>query len=278
MKKILSILLVAALMFTLAIPAFATDAATKTEYLVKYTEYTTLYNDTYVVAYNEYNAQLDDLLARVAAADIKTAEDYARINEFVNYLINTKAEFFGTRETVGKSRYEVPFLRNAMMDAASTKDYDLAILYCEQLMLAVQARIDFLANLADEIAAFEIITEEPATESNIVVRMVVDEVWSTSSSGFKIYIENNSDTDITDWQLTFDVSGASINTMWGGVLPKIKSGNITVTPTNKWSPIYTIPANTTIMFSGSINGDAYAITVSNGTFNGSATNVSYTIS
>lgn len=270
-------------------------AATKEDFESVNSDQKAYYNNVYVPAYQAYNQALHHFRERVYATDFETVEQAQRVLNFLNELKQRRFDFFGNRETVGKSRYEVPRVREAMYAAAQAGQYDQAIALCQQLKQLVVARVNFLNGLAAEIQNFNIIDNgQPTTTTTTTTTATTttyasapklgivfhaNNIWSSYSFGFKITITNQSGQDISDWNLAFAINGATINSVWidGGALSYQMHGNGTfqVKPFNQYQNGYTIPAGGSVVIFGNANGDANQVQLSGATFNGQPVSISY---
>lgn len=280
MKRIFSVLIAVVLVFCLTIPTLA-QTVSKDDYTANYNTYKEYYNNTYVPSYNNYNQKLNELAAKIAATDFTTVEQAQRVIDFLTELKTAKTNFFGTRDTVGKSRYVVPTLRDQMFAKAAEGDFVAAIDLCTELKSAVVQRVSFLDDKASAIGSFQIIVPQAAV--SVQFKAPTYGQWYME---FDIVITNNSNADITAWSLNFDHTG-KINTIWnpspgysydgtlatGGALAvKLTNGHVTLSPSNKWQPGYLIPAHTSI----TLKGHGAAInSVSNATINGISTDFSF---
>lgn len=315
-KQITKLTAIVTLMMFLMMSLFQTAiAATKEDYKTTNEDQKDYYTNVYVPAYYAYNQALRDFRDRVYATDFETVEQAERVLDLLNDLKQRRFEFFGNRETVGKSRYEVPRVRAAMYAAAQAGQYDQAITLCRQLKQLVIARVNFLNGLAAEVEDFNIIddgrptttttttattttkttttqttiqtttstatttttTYTPASEVGIVFH--ANAVWSEYSFGFQITVTNNTNQDISNWTMEFAIDGATINGVWidGGSLnyQMRNGGTFHVQPYNQHQSGYTIPANSSMMISGNANGNANRVSLSNATFNGRPATISY---
>ena len=161
MKKITALVLALVMMATMGTLVFA-DGATREDYKADYTAYKTYYNDVYKPCYYGYNDTLEALAQKIKDTNFETLEQAQRVIDFLNDLKQRKSDFFGDRTTEGKSRYVVPFYRDAMTLAAEEKNYDLAIENCALLLYHVEERVNFLNGLKAEIEEFEVIIETRA--------------------------------------------------------------------------------------------------------------------
>lgn len=299
MKKLISVVLAFCLMASVGVTALAAGD-TYEEYKEDYLSYKTMYREDYKVAYKAYNVSVRNLASSIHSTDFETIEEYEKIASFVQYLKQTKKDFFGDRTTVGKSRYEVPRLREAMFAAEREKDYATAIAYCTELDAAVRARINLLKGLQAEIDAFngDIIdgdeaggdeaggeTGDEADNTPVygdgTILVNATDVWSASSFAFEIVITNTSDAAISDWSISFDMAGAKVNSVWtngGEMVLTQNNGNISIIPKNQWQTGYTIPAGASLTIHGSASGNANSVSVSNGIMNGVAVSAGFVIS
>lgn len=273
MKKLLALILALGLVASIGLTASAASD-TYEDFETVYNSYKTLYNDTYVPAYDAYKASLQGLADTVSGSTITTQAEFDRLFSFVEYLKETKSTFFGNRTTENKSRYVVPEYREAMYSAVEAKDYASAISYCNQLTAAVQERINLLNSLETEIANFDVVPGDGT------IAVATTNVWA-SSFQFTVTITNTSDTAITNWSASFDVSGATVTNVWannnGSPSFSASGSTVTIVPQDQWQTCYTIPAGSSVTFYGQANGVAGDVTLSSGSFNGSSAAVTYTV-
>jgi hypothetical protein len=91
-------------------------------------------------------------------------------------------------------------------------------------------------------------------------------------------VTNNTNADISNWTLDFNMTTATINTVWidGGAMKlKIKNESVSITPQNKFQNGYTIPANGSITIKGNANGNAYNVALSNAHLDGNNVTIHY---
>lgn len=283
--------ILALMMFLVMFLSQTVIAATKEDFQTINGDQKDYYNNVYVPAYYAYNQALKDFRDRVFATDFETVEQAQRVLNFLNDLKQRRFDFFGNRETVGKSRYEVPRVREAMYAAADAGQYDQAIDLCHQLKQLVIARVNFLNGLAAEIQDFQIIDNgQPATTTTTTTTTTytpasdVDIVFHATHIPheyffeFQITVANNTNQDISNWTLEFAIEGATINTAWtdgGAMLYQTNNGIFQVKPFNQHQNGYTIPANGSIVISGNANGNANQVRLSNAKFNGRSATISY---
>ena len=253
-KKILSFTLSLALVLSLGV--FSTFAsASRDEYLAKYDEYVTYYEGTYVPSYNSYNAALSAFAARVEAVKNElTADQFVRIVNFLKDIKARRTEFFGDRVTPGKSRYEVPFYRDAMMAAAEDGNYDLALTNRTELVAKVKERVDFLGGLTEQLDTFDLKGGTAPTVPAISADFVV-----TSDNGYgyttlQITLTNNSSAPVSGWDLSFTYKDGVAYSFWfkdgSGNNTKIKGEDISIKPTSSHNPSYTIEPGQSIVILG----------------------------
>ncbi|MEG2857129.1 MAG: hypothetical protein RR994_00730 [Clostridia bacterium] len=175
MKRVLSFLLTLIMVFSCSIGIFS-NAADKTDYKQAYSAYKTLYRDVYSPAYYEHLDKLEELMREAS----KTKNDSLRT--FVNGIRSRRFDFWGTRVTVGKSRYDVPQVREAMYEAERAEDFDLAVERCNALTGLINDRIAFMKAVADEIDDFGDV-EEPKLDSSMTLR-ISDELYD---AGVRFY-------------------------------------------------------------------------------------------
>lgn len=283
--------ILALMMFLVMFLSQTAIAATKEDFQTINGDQKDYYNNVYVPAYYAYNQALKDFRDRVFATDFETVEQAQRVLNFLNDLKQHRFDFFGNRETVGKSRYEVPRVREAMYAAADSGQYDQAIALCHQLKQLVIARVNFLNGLASEIQDFQIINNgQPATTTTTTTTTTytpasdVDIVFHATHIPheylfeFQITVTNNTNQDISNWTLEFAIEGATISNAWtdgGAMLYQTNNGIFQVKPFNQHQNSYTIPANGSIVISGNANGNANQVRLSNAKFNGRSVTISY---
>ena len=271
MKKLISFALSLTLLLSLAVTSVFAAQKTKEDYLTVYNDYKTFYENDYVTAYTLYNKSLSGLAEGILAADIKTQAQADRILTFLNHIKETKTSFFGTRDTVNKSRYIVPELRGKMTDAAAKENYAEAVNFCGKLKDAVAERIGVLNDLSSEISSFDVIEAAPAASA----KFSVNTGYSKYFYEFTIIITNDSDTPITDWTLLFDYDG-TINTVWvngSGMTLSKKGKTFSISANNQYQSAYTIPANSSLTIQG--NGNSVGTAVSNATLSGQSISMSF---
>lgn len=287
MKKIITLIISVVLFVSFTIPSQAAEI-TKEDYLADYSEYKTYYNDVYVPSYLSYNQTLSDFAAEISNTEFTSEEQALRVINFLKDLKNRRNDFFGNRNTVGKSRYVVPTLRNSMYAAASTEDFASAYNYCNDLCKAVEARVAFLNGLSEEINNFEILQPvEEEINASVAFTVTKQKKWWYD---YKLVITNNSDKPLKDWNLKLSVdgdithavlSGGGYNdfgrfTYAGGYYNffSLYSSVFELYPFDEWQGGYVIPAGGSITFLGggeSIRG------ITGATINGVQTDVSFQI-
>lgn len=264
--------------------AAAPDTTAEETYKKDYAAYKTFYSETYKPAYYAYNARLKEFTQAVKTMKLETMDDYTRVMDFINRIKAERKAFFGDRVTPGTSRYDVPYLRDAMYDAAEKKgDFSLAVDYCAQLTAAVQRRVDFLAKLSDQIGDFEVNPSEPpsdpSTPSADVTAQFYATKWSNSSFGFVITLTNNTDKAISGWNLAFIFkTTCTINSVWingGSLLLGSDNGRVSISPRNEYQSGYTIPAGGSVVIEGSANGNAMAGGITHASLNGQNVEMPY---
>lgn len=309
--KAISAALASLVLLAATVPAVSAETAAKEEYQSTNAAQKAYYTNTYVPSYQSYRQALTDLRNQIRQTEFQTAEQAQRVLNFLNDLKSRHRNFFGTRETAGKSRYDVPAAREAMYKAADhDKNYTLAIGYCNTLKSLVEARVGFLNSMKNDIQSFKIIaspttgvttttgTVTTGTSATTVTTVTsgttattttvssgeaaivfnADQIWSTYSFGFKIIITNKTNREITDWSMSYSISGATVNSMWtadSALSVQIHGGNVSVRPQNKHQAVYTLPANGTIVLEGSANGNANNVSVSGGMFNSVPVTISF---
>lgn len=252
------------------------EDAARTEFKAYYSSYIGLYNGTYVPAYEAYNASLTALANRIKAANIETDEQLALIEAFLLDLKARRANFFGTRATVGKSRYVVPQLRSEMSAAFSNKDYTTAYSKCTELINAIHERINYLGAMRTLIDGFEI-PEAPQQTNTAKVSFEVTRNDNNAYHEFMIVLRNDSDNEINNWSLQFKYNGG-ISNIWcnGSGMNFSNLGNemYSVAPQNANQAAYKIPAHSSVTLQG--NGNPVGTGVTNATFSGKAITVTFT--
>jgi hypothetical protein len=128
------------------------------DYRTRFNQYAALYRNTYVSCYESYNASLDDLADRIRSVEITTQAQANRIFAFLKEIRSENRDFFGTRSTPGKSRYDVLHYRSAMHTSAASKNYETAILLLDHLIGLINDRISFLMEQTEKIATFDVDT------------------------------------------------------------------------------------------------------------------------
>lgn len=269
MKKVFSVLIAFVFLTTFSITAQAKKKHVNEEdYLSHYSEYKDYYTNVYVPSYETYNKALSDLAVEISNTEFESVEQAQRVINFLNDLKARKVDFFGNRETIGKSRYVVPTLRTSMYDAAAAENYESAYTYCSDLIEAVEARVDFLNGLKNEVNLFEILLPNNENDASVSFTILTSCDWWYT---YELVITNNSDHAIEDWTLLlavdgdidhanlFDIgyNGFGKLTTAGGYINRFESGVFTLSPQNRWQGGYIIPAGGTLTFVGggeSING------------------------
>lgn len=296
-KKLTAILSAAILTVSMAAFASAEEGYTAETYQEAYQAYKVFYQETYVPAYRTYNTNLRNFANQVRHMDMETVEDYQRVKDFVDSLKAAHRAFFGDRVTPGTSRYDVPYMRDAMYAAEKEEDYYAAEVYCGRLVKLVEARMDFLGSISDKIAGFEANDSGSTTESAAPTTTTQPETTTTtqapvshaqvsfqyratggSVSDFQITIQNTGDEDFTDWRLTFVTEGITLTNVWangGAYQLTAPDHQIRIRPLNKWQTGYTIPAGETLVLEGTITGNPAEGSITDVAINGMSVSASY---
>ena len=312
-RSAVSAVLTAVIVCTSVLSASA-SSATREDYESVNADQKEYYTQTYVPCYENYLQTLRNFREQIHNTDFETKEQAQRVLNFLKDLKARHEDFYGTRETAGKSRYDVPAAREAMYKAADEdQDYDAAIQYCHTLKALVEARVDFLNGIINEVSSFEIIAATPATTetaapttittttaaaptetavttettatatapaANAAVEFHADQTWDEGSFGFYFVLYNNTDADISNWTLNFQVKSAHVNSIWrdGCGLNVEQHGNtVSLSPQDQYQNGYTIPAHGSVTFRGRANGNARNATFSNAFLDGEGIGVSYSL-
>jgi hypothetical protein len=216
------------------------------------------------------------LASRIKAANIESDEQLALIEAFLLDLKARRANFFGTRATVGKSRYVVPQLRSEMSAAFSNKDYTTAYAKCTELINAIHERINYLGTMRTLIDGFEI-PEAPQQTNTAKVSFEVTRNDNNAYHEFMIVLRNDSDNEINNWSLQFKYNGG-ISNIWcngsGMNFSNLGDEMYSVAPQNANQAAYKIPAHSSVTLQG--NGNPVGTGVTNATFSGKAITVTFT--
>lgn len=288
---------------------FSADAATaKESYQAANADQKDYYVNTYVPCYNAYLQAVRDLRNEIRNTNFETKEQAERVLNFLKDLRTRHVDFYGNRQTAGKSRYDVPAARTAMYQAADVaNDYAAAMQYCQTLKTLVQARVGFLNGLRSDMQNFDLLggsggnattTTQPITTTTIAttttttttttsvtaapadaaVVIKADQVWDPYSFGFEMVITNRTDRDLSNWLLTFNIEGAVINSLWidgGSIVLKNNPNKVMISPLNKYQNGYTIPANSSVVLRGTASGNAANVTVSDAHLHNASVPISY---
>lgn len=207
MKKIMTraiSLLAVAMMLMSFMSAFAA-AATLEDYKAANDDQKAYYNNIYKPVYAQYQQTIRNFRAFVRdSKKVNTKAEYEKIVAELKAIVAGHRAFYGTRTTVGTSRYEVPVIREAMYTAADkAKNYDRAIEFCADLKAAVKKRVDYMEAVMAKINALQNAVEEEVDPLDLFTTNLRATPKNKNIFAFDLVITNNSDEAVNNF--TYDV-------------------------------------------------------------------------